>query len=77
MFTAAQAAKPAPFDFNSQALVASSGVLRNPFPSIADYAFLVRLGNDVPDLVGRFGGMSMEYRLPQPDSPSVFEAILD
>ncbi|MDT5013965.1 MAG: alpha,alpha-trehalase [Mycobacterium sp.] len=52
---------------------ASSG-LRNPFPPIADYAFLSDCENTC--LISSAG--SVEWMcVPRPDSPSVFGAILD
>ncbi|MDT7731273.1 MAG: alpha,alpha-trehalase, partial [Mycobacterium sp.] len=52
---------------------ASSG-LRNPFPPIADYAFLSDCENTC--LISSSG--SVEWLcVPRPDSPSVFGAILD
>ncbi len=53
---------------------ASSGSLRNPFPPIADYAFLSDCENTC--LISSAG--SVEWMcVPRPDSPSVFGAILD
>ncbi len=53
---------------------ASSGSLRNPFPPIADYAFLSDCENTC--LISSAG--SVEWLcVPRPDSPSVFGAILD
>ena len=52
----------------------SSGSLRNPFPPIADYAFLSDCENTC--LISSSG--SVEWLcVPRPDSPSVFGAILD
>ena len=54
--------------------VRSSGSLRNPFPPIADYAFLSDCENTC--LISSAG--SVEWLcVPRPDSPSVFGAILD
>jgi len=53
---------------------ASSGSLRNPFPPIADYAFLSDC--ETTCLISSAG--SVEWLcVPRPDSPSVFGAILD
>src|SRR6476620_3362895 len=52
----------------------SSGSLRNPFPPIADYAFLSDC--ETTCLISSAG--SVEWLcVPRPDSPSVFGAILD
>ena len=52
----------------------ASSSLRNPFPSIADYAFLSDCENTC--LISSSG--SVEWLcVPRPDSPSVFGAILD
>lgn len=54
--------------------VVPDGPLRNPFPPIADYAFLSDCENTC--LVSSSG--SIEWLcVPRPDSPSVFGAILD
>lgn len=50
-----------------------SSLLRNPFPPIADYAFLSDCENTC--LISSAG--SVEWMcVPRPDSPSVFGAIL-
>ena len=59
-------APPAPF--------ASSGALRNPFPPIADYAFLSDW--ETTCLISPAGAVEW-LCVPRPDSPSVFGAILD
>ena len=52
----------------------ASSSLRNPFPPIADYAFLSDCENNC--LISSSG--SVEWLcVPRPDSPSVFGAILD
>ncbi|WP_264993121.1 trehalase-like domain-containing protein, partial [Mycobacterium montefiorense] len=52
----------------------SSSALRNPFPPIADYAFLSDW--ETTCLISPAG--SVEWMcVPRPDSPSVFGAILD
>ena len=52
----------------------ASSSLRNPFPPIADYAFLSDCENTC--LISSSG--SVEWLcVPRPDSPSVFGAILD
>ena len=52
----------------------ASNSLRNPFPPIADYAFLSDCENSC--LISSSG--SVEWLcVPRPDSPSVFGAILD
>src|SRR5256885_14278244 len=52
----------------------TSGTLRNPFPPIADYAFLSDCENTC--LISSAG--SVEWLCgPRPDSPSVFGAHLD
>ena len=69
-----RAGKPAPFDFSAPAPFASGGALRNPFPPIADYAFLSDW--ETTCLISPAG--SVEWLcVPRPDSPSVFGAILD
>ena len=73
-FQAAPAALPSPIDFSAPAPLASSGALRNPFPPIADYAFLSDW--ETTCLISPAG--SVEWLcVPRPDSPSVFGAILD
>ena len=73
-FEAAPAALPSPIDFSAPAPLASSGALRNPFPPIADYAFLSDW--ETTCLISPAG--SVEWLcVPRPDSPSVFGAILD
>ena len=48
--------------------------LRNPFPPIADYAFL----SDCENTCLKSSSGSVEWLcVPRPDSPSVFGAILD
>ena len=54
--------------------VAPSAPLRNPFPPIADYAFLSDW--ETTCLISPAG--SVEWLcVPRPDSPSVFGSILD
>ena len=64
-----------PADENGAAPVPdASSSLRNPFPPIADYAFLSDCENTC--LISSSG--SVEWLcVPRPDSPSVFGAILD
>ena len=63
----------APFTVTAPVPYAGSG-LRNPFPPIADYAFLSDCENTC--LISSAG--SVEWLcVPRPDSPSVFGAILD
>ena len=63
-----------PIDFSAPAPLSSSGSLRNPFPPIADYAFLSDW--ETTCLISPAG--SVEWMcVPRPDSPSVFGAILD
>src|SRR6202012_3013640 len=70
----AATAMAAPIGVSASAPLASSGALRNPFPPIADYAFLSDW--ETPCLISPAG--SVEWLcLPRPDSPSVFGAILD
>ena len=64
----------APFSVTEPVPYVSSGALRNPFPPIADYAFLSDCENTC--LISSAG--SVEWLcVPRPDSPSVFGAILD
>jgi alpha,alpha-trehalase len=64
----------APFTVTEPVPYVSSGSLRNPFPPIADYAFLSDCENTC--LISSAG--SVEWLcVPRPDSPSVFGAILD
>src|SRR5215208_160316 len=64
----------APFTVTAPVPYAPSGSLRNPFPPIADYAFLSDCENTC--LISSAG--SVEWLcVPRPDSPSVFGAILD
>src|SRR3979409_1833296 len=64
----------APFTVTAPVPDVSSGSLRNPFPPIADYAFLSDCENTC--LISSAG--SVEWLcVPRPDSPSVFGAILD
>ena len=64
----------APFTVTAPVPYAGSGSLRNPFPPIADYAFLSDCENTC--LISSAG--SVEWLcVPRPDSPSVFGAILD
>ncbi|MGA3256192.1 MAG: trehalase-like domain-containing protein, partial [Mycobacterium sp.] len=61
-------------DFSAPAPSASFASLRNPFPPIADYAFLSDW--ETTCLISPAG--SVEWLcVPRPDSPSVFGAILD
>src|SRR6202012_5445581 len=70
----AATAMAAPIGFSASAPLASSGALRNPFPPIADYAFLSDW--ETTCLISPAG--SVEWLcVPRPDSPSVFGAILD
>ena len=65
---------PAPFTVTAPVPYAPSGSLRNPFPPIADYAFLSDC--ETTCLISSAG--SVEWLcVPRPDSPSVFGAILD
>src|SRR5262249_56740965 len=69
-----ESALASPLDFSAPAPSASSGALRNPFPPIADYAFLSDW--ETTCLISPAG--SVEWLcVPRPDSPSVFGAILD
>jgi alpha,alpha-trehalase len=64
----------APYAVTDSVPYAPSGPLRNPFPPIADYAFLSDCENTC--LISSAG--SVEWLcVPRPDSPSVFGAILD
>src|SRR3954471_14700279 len=68
------AAAPAPLTVTAPVPYAPSGSVRNPFPPIADYAFLSDCENTC--LISSAG--SVEWLcVPRPDSPSVFGAILD
>ena len=68
------ATAPAPLTVTAPVPYAPSGSLRNPFPPIADYAFLSDCENTC--LISSAG--SVEWLcVPRPDSPSVFGAILD
>ena len=71
---AAEKADSATFISTPPVAVPSSGSLRNPFPPIADYAFLSDC--ETTCLISPAG--SVEWLcVPRPDSPSVFGAILD
>src|ERR1700760_1623586 len=71
---ALESAPAPPVEFNSSGPLAASGSLRNPFPPIADYAFLSDW--ETTCLISPAG--SVEWLcVPRPDSPSVFGAILD
>ncbi|MDT5110745.1 MAG: alpha,alpha-trehalase, partial [Mycobacterium sp.] len=71
---AADRESEAPFTVTEPVPYVSSGSLRNPFPPIADYAFLSDCENTC--LISSAG--SVEWLcVPRPDSPSVFGAILD
>src|SRR5690349_2509610 len=64
----------APFTVTTPVPYASGAALRNPFPPIADYAFLSDW--ETTCLISPAG--SVEWLcVPRPDSPSVFGAILD
>jgi GH15 family glucan-1,4-alpha-glucosidase len=54
--------------------VAAGGLLRSPFPSINDYAFLS--DREVNALIAPSGNVEWMC-VPRPDSPSVFGSILD
>ena len=70
----ADEADAAPFSVTAPVPYAPSGSLRNPFPPIADYAFLSDC--ETTCLISSAG--SVEWMcVPRPDSPSVFGAILD
>ncbi|MFZ3271044.1 MAG: glycoside hydrolase family 15 protein [Mycobacterium sp.] len=71
---AADGADSAAFAIAAPAAFPSTGSLRNPFPPIADYAFLSDC--ETTCLISPAG--SVEWLcVPRPDSPSVFGAILD
>src|SRR4029077_8841195 len=71
---AAEPPLESPVEFSSSGPLAASGSLRNPFPPIADYAFLSDW--ETTCLISPAG--SVEWLcVPRPDSPSVFGAILD
>src|ERR1700733_10498522 len=71
---AAKEAESATFAVAPAAASASTGTSRNPFPPIADYAFLSDC--ETTCLISPAG--SVEWLcVPRPDSPSVFGAILD
>ena len=64
----------APLSVTAPVPYTSGGSLRNPFPPIADYAFLSDC--ETTCLISSAG--SVEWMcIPRPDSPSVFGAILD
>ena len=67
-------ASPAPLSVTAPVPYASSATLRNPFPPIADYAFLSDCENTC--LISSAGAVEW-LCVPRPDSPSVFGAILD
>ena len=70
----AEEAHEAPFSVTSPVPYMQSSSTRNPFPPIADYAFLSDCENTC--LISSSG--SVEWLcVPRPDSPSVFGAILD
>ena len=74
MNEANEAPGPPPLTVTAPVPYAPSGALRNPFPPIADYAFLSDCENTC--LISSAG--SVEWLcVPRPDSPSVFGAILD
>jgi hypothetical protein len=52
----------------------ATGSSRNPFPPIADYAFLSDC--EITCLISSAGSVEWMY-VPRPDSPSVFGALLD
>ena len=71
---ASESPGPPPLTVTAPVPYAPSGALRNPFPPIADYAFLSDCENTC--LIASAG--SVEWLcVPRPDSPSVFGAILD
>ncbi len=71
---ALEAPLTSPVDFSAPAPLRPSVPLRNPFPPIADYAFLSDW--ETTCLISPAG--SVEWLcVPRPDSPSVFGAILD
>ena len=67
-------ASPAPLSVTAPVPYSSSAALRNPFPPIADYAFLSDCENTC--LISSAGAVEW-LCVPRPDSPSVFGAILD
>ncbi|MBO0864988.1 MAG: glycosyl hydrolase family 15, partial [Mycobacterium sp.] len=70
----ADEAPVAPFTITSPVPSPAGASLRNPFPPIADYAFLSDC--ETTCLISPTG--SVEWLcVPRPDSPSVFGAILD
>jgi alpha,alpha-trehalase len=70
----AEEANEAPFTTTSPVPYTPGGSTRNPFPPIADYAFLSDCENNC--LISSSG--SVEWLcVPRPDSPSVFGAVLD
>src|ERR1700758_4696849 len=72
--SAAESPLGSPSEFVSPGPLAASASLRNPFPPIADYAFLSDW--ETTCLISPAG--SVEWLcVPRPDSPSVFGAILD
>jgi GH15 family glucan-1,4-alpha-glucosidase len=71
---AAKRADSATFAIASPPMSYSSGPLRNPFPPIADYAFLSDC--ETTCLISPAGAVEW-LCVPRPDSPSVFGAILD
>ncbi len=64
----------APFTVTAPVPYASNGSLRNPFPPIADYAFLSDC--ETTCLISSAGAVEWMC-VPRPDSPSVFGSILD
>src|SRR3984893_15019200 len=70
----AEEAHEAPFSVTSPVPYMQSSSVRNPFPPIADYAFL----SDCENTCLISSSRSVEWLcVPRPDSPSVFGAILD
>ena len=70
----ADEADAVPFTVTAPVPYAPSSSLRNPFPPIADYAFL----SDCETTCLMSSAGSVEWLcVPRPDSPSVFGAILD
>ena len=66
--------QPAPFVDTGPIQHVATGPVRNPFPPIADYAFLSDC--ETTCLISSSG--SVEWMcVPRPDSPSVFGAIMD
>ena len=55
----AEEANEAPFSVTSPVPYTPSGSTRNPFPPIADYAFLSDCENTLPDLLQRVGGVDV------------------